>query len=64
MRAKFGIKDREYAGDIGNAWCKAGAASARYRKFSDNAGMKCSKSVELPKGNPWDRNKTYCESYS
>ncbi|TAJ98373.1 hypothetical protein EPO44_11715 [bacterium] len=49
LRAKFGIKDTENTGDIGNAWCMVGAASPRHGKVSDNAGMKCRRSVEFPK---------------
>jgi hypothetical protein len=49
MRAKFGIKDTGNAGDSGNVWCTGGRVSARHGKVSDNAGMKCPKSVEFPK---------------
>ena len=49
MRAKFGIKDTENTGDSGKVWWMVGRVSARHGKVSDNAGMKCPKSVELPK---------------
>lgn len=49
MRANFGINDAENVGDIGNTWCMAGAVSMRQGKLSDSAGMKCDRSVELPK---------------
>jgi len=49
MRAKFGIKDMENAGDSGKVWWTVGRVSTRHGKVSDNAGMKCPKSVEFPK---------------
>ncbi len=49
MRAKYGIKDMETGGDIGNAWYMVGAASARHRKLWDNVGMKYEHLVEFPK---------------
>ena len=49
MRAKFGINDTENTGEIGNVWWTVGRVSARHGKVSDKSGMKCSKSVELPK---------------
>ena len=49
MRAKFGIKDMENAGDSGNVWWMVGLVSARHGKVPDSAGMKCRTSVEFPK---------------
>lgn len=49
MRAKIGIKDTENTGDSGKVWWTVGRVSARHGKVSDNAGMKCQRSVELPK---------------
>lgn len=49
MRAKIGINDMESGGEIGNVWFAARAAGTRHWKLWDNAGMKCPKSVELPK---------------
>ena len=51
IRAKFGIKDTEYTGDSGKVWWTVGRVSARHGKVSDNAGMKCPKSVDFPKPN-------------
>ena len=47
MRAKFGIKDTGNAGEIGKVWWRVGRVSTRHGKVSDNAGMKCLKSVEF-----------------
>lgn len=49
MRAKFGINDMESVGEIGNFCRTIEGASAGHGKVSDNAGMKCPKSVEFPK---------------
>jgi hypothetical protein len=49
MRAKFGIKNAGNTGDIGKVLWTVGRVSARHGEVSDSAGMKCSKSVELPK---------------
>ena len=49
MRAKFGIKGMENTGGSGKVWWTVGRASARHGKVSDNAGMKCCRSVEFPK---------------
>ena len=49
MRASFVIMDAENDGAGGKVWWTVGCVSARHGKVSDNAGMKCPKSVELPK---------------
>ena len=49
MRAKFEIKGTENAGDSGKVWWTVGRVSARRGKVSDNVGMKCDRSAELPK---------------
>jgi len=49
IRAKSGISDKEIAGTSRNLEGTAGSVSARHGKVSDNAGMKCPRSVEFPK---------------